>query len=52
MDLLLTDPPYNVDYQGAAGKIKNDSMEDTAFRRFLTSELSENSTIVCSAPRT
>lgn len=36
MDLLLTDPPYNVDYQGAAGKIKNDNMEDTAFRRFLT----------------
>lgn len=36
IDLLLTDPPYNVDYQGAAGKIKNDSMEDTQFRRFLT----------------
>ena len=36
MDLLLTDPPYNVDYQGTAGKIKNDNMEDTAFRRFLT----------------
>lgn len=30
MDLLLTDPPYNVDYQGTAGKIKNDNMEDTA----------------------
>lgn len=40
MDLLLTDPPYNVDYQGAAGKIKNDSMEDTAFRRFLTDAFS------------
>lgn len=32
IDLLLTDPPYNVDYQGTAGKIKNDNMEDAAFR--------------------
>lgn len=36
IDLLLTDPPYNVDYEGTAGKIKNDNMEDGAFRRFLT----------------
>lgn len=36
IDLLLTDPPYNVDYQGTAGKIKNDNMEDGAFRQFLT----------------
>ena len=38
-DLLLTDPPYNVDYQGGTEeklKIKNDSMEDSAFRSFLT----------------
>ena len=35
IDLLLTDPPYNVDYQGAAGKIKNDSMESSKFRSFL-----------------
>lgn len=40
MDLLLTYPPYNVDYQGTAGKIKNDNMEDTAFRRFLTDAFS------------
>lgn len=40
VDLLLTDPPYNVDYQGTAGKIKNDNMEDTAFRRFLTDAFS------------
>ena len=40
MDLLLTDPPYNVDYQGTAGKIKNDNMEDTQFRRFLTDAFS------------
>ena len=33
--LLLTDPPYNVDYEGNAGKIQNDNMEDAAFRSFL-----------------
>lgn len=36
IDLLLTDPPYNVDYKGTAGKIKNDNMEDGKFRQFLT----------------
>ena len=35
-DMILTDPPYNVDYEGTAGKIKNDNMEDEHFRRFLT----------------
>lgn len=43
MDLLLTDPPYNVDYSGKtrdALKIVNDSMEDAAFRRFLTDAFS------------
>lgn len=34
-DLLLTDPPYNVDYEGTAGKIQNDNLEDEAFRQFL-----------------
>lgn len=37
-DLLLTDPPYNVDYTGKtkdALKIQNDSMENEAFRNFL-----------------
>lgn len=37
MDLLLTDPPYNVDYEGKAGKIENDSMSPEAFMDFLTS---------------
>lgn len=35
MDMVLTDPPYNVDYEGAAGKIQNDKMESAAFREFL-----------------
>ena len=34
-DMLLTDPPYNVDYEGTAGKIKNDKMDDAPFRQFL-----------------
>ena len=37
IDMLLTDPPYNVNYEGSAGKIKNDNMEDPAFREFLRS---------------
>ena len=39
-DLFLTDPPYNVAYEGKTKdklKITNDSMEDTAFREFLAS---------------
>lgn len=35
MDMLLTDPPYNVDYEGAAGKIANDKMQNDKFRQFL-----------------
>ncbi len=36
MDLLITDPPYNVDYEGGTGmKIQNDNMEDEQFRQFL-----------------
>lgn len=34
-NLVITDPPYNVNYQGSAGKIKNDNMKDDAFYRFL-----------------
>lgn len=36
-DLIVTDPPYNVDYEGSDGKkIKNDHMEDTSFLNFLS----------------
>ena len=34
-DMIFTDPPYNVDYEGTAGKIKNDKMEDDNFYLFL-----------------
>ena len=35
MQLVVTDPPYNVDYEGSAGKIRNDNMADEAFYQFL-----------------
>jgi DNA modification methylase len=31
----VTDPPYNVNYEGNAGKIKNDNMSDDKFYQFL-----------------
>ena len=34
-NLVVTDPPYNVNYEGNAGKIKNDNMADSAFYDFL-----------------
>ena len=34
-DMLLTDPPYNVDYEGTAGKIENDNMNETEFYNLL-----------------
>lgn len=37
VDMIFTDPPYNVDYEGTAGKIKNDKMEDDSFFQFLYS---------------
>ena len=34
-NLVVTDPPYNVNYEGSAGKIKNDNMENDKFYQFL-----------------
>ena len=34
-NLVVTAPPYNVNYEGAAGKIKNDNMGNEAFYAFL-----------------
>jgi len=39
-DLWLTDPPYNVNYEGATAdklKIQNDNQSDAEFRQFLAS---------------
>ena len=34
-NLIVSDLPYNVDYEGTAGKIKNDNMGDKEFYEFL-----------------
>ena len=34
-NLTVTDPPYNVNYEGSAGKIMNDHMADEKFYQFL-----------------
>lgn len=35
-DMVMTDPPYNVDYEGGTGlKIMNDKMENNTFYQFL-----------------
>ena len=34
-NLVVTDPPYNVNYEGSAGKIQNDNMENDKFYQFL-----------------
>lgn len=36
-DMVWTDPPYNVDYEGKAGKIKNDKMSAAQFDSLLLS---------------
>ena len=41
-DMVFTDPPYNIDYQGVKDKrekIKNDKMSDEDFIKFLTNSL-------------
>jgi len=41
-DMVFTDPPYNIDYQGVKDKrdkIKNDNMSDSDFVDFLTQSL-------------
>lgn len=43
VDMIITDPPYNVDYEGAAAeklKIQNDKMGDLEFYEFLKAAFS------------
>ena len=39
-NLVVTDPPYNVNYEGSAGKIKNDNMDNSSFFEFLLAAFS------------
>lgn len=49
VDILVTDPPYNVDYTGKtkdALKIQNDSMDDSTFRQFLRDAFTAADTVM------
>ena len=48
-DMLLTDPPYNVDYTGKtkdALKIQNDKMDNDSFRQFLRDAFSSADSVM------
>lgn len=48
-DMLLTDPPYNVAYQGGTADkltIQNDAMSDDAFRQFLRDAFTTATTVM------
>lgn len=47
VDILVTDPPYNVAYEGSNGlKIQNDDMSDDKFRQFLADAFIAASTVM------
>ena len=45
-NLVITDPPYNVNYEGSAGKIQNDNMGNEAFYEFLLSAFRNTAAIM------
>lgn len=45
-NLVITDPPYNVNYEGNAGKIKNDNMANDAFYSFLLSSFQNTDAVM------
>jgi DNA modification methylase len=45
-NLVITDPPYNVNYGGNAGKIKNDNMANDAFYSFLLSSFQNTEAVM------
>ncbi|WP_294143857.1 site-specific DNA-methyltransferase [uncultured Clostridium sp.] len=45
-NLVVTDPPYNVNYEGSAGKIQNDSMNEEAFEKFLFDAYTQMNTVM------
>jgi DNA modification methylase len=47
-NLVITDPPYNVNYEGSAGKIKNDNMGNDAFYHFLLDAFTNTEAVMAS----
>ncbi len=45
-NLVITDPPYNVNYEGSAGKIQNDNMGNEAFCEFLLAAFQNTAVIM------
>lgn len=48
-DLLLTDPPYNVDYEGKTKnglKIENDDMDESSYEKFLRDSFNAIDTVL------
>ena len=45
-NLTITDPPYNVNYEGTAGKIKNNNMGNQAFYDFLLASFQGMETVM------
>lgn len=45
-NLVITDPPYNVNYEGSAGKIQNDNMGNEAFYEFLLAAFQNTAAIM------
>jgi DNA modification methylase len=46
VNLVLTDPPYNVNYESKGQKIKNDNMSDDDFHKFLFSAFSQAESVM------
>lgn len=47
-NLVVTDPPYNVNYEGTAGKIQNDNMSNDSFYTFLLDAFSNMERVLTS----
>ena len=45
-NLVLTDPPYGVAYEGSQGTIKNDNLQDEEFYKFLLSAFTNMESIM------
>lgn len=45
-NLVITDPPYNVNYEGSAGKIQNDNMGNETFYEFLLAAFQNTAAIM------
>jgi DNA modification methylase len=45
-NLVVTDPPYNVNYEGSAGRIQNDNMGNDAFYQFLLDAFTNLATVM------